>query len=123
MACEASLLFERFITAVALEWFFPGVLPHVSLQSIRSSASIVALATFKRLFFRVLPHDVNFQIPSLNARVLACCASVWLFTRVRLLVPLQVACFCCFIFTLIAMIQLFPSVLLDMPFEVASPVA
>ena len=67
MACEASLLFERFITAVALEWLFPSVLPHVMLQSVRSSASIVALVTFKGLFSGVLSHHVNFQIASSNA--------------------------------------------------------
>ena len=36
----------------------------------------------------------------------------------RLLVPLQVACFCCFVFTLVAMMQIFPGVPLDMAFEV-----
>ena len=44
-------------------------------------------------------------------------------SRVRLLVCLQVACICCFIFTLIALVQFFPGVLLDMSFEVGSPVA
>ena len=64
MACEAPLLFERFITAVALEWFLPSVLPHVVLQSARSSASVIALVTLERLFTSVLSHDVNFQICS-----------------------------------------------------------
>ena len=120
MVCEAPLLLERFITLVALEWFLTGVLPHVSLQSIRSSASIVALVTLQRPFSGVLPHHVNFQCTSLTARILACCASVWLFSRVRHLVRLQVACFCCLIFTLIALVQFFPSVFLDMPFDVGS---
>ena len=53
-------MFEIFTTLVALEWFFPSVLPHVFLQSIRSSASIGALVTFERLFSGVLPHHVNF---------------------------------------------------------------
>ena len=48
MACEALLMFERFITLVALEWSLPRVRPHVPLQSIRSSTSIVALVTLER---------------------------------------------------------------------------
>ena len=67
MVCEAPLLFERFITAVALEWFFPSVLPHMFLQSIRSSASVVALVAFERLFSGMLSHYVNFQFTSSNA--------------------------------------------------------
>ena len=91
MACEALLMFERFITLVALEWLFPSVLPHVILQSVRSSASVVALVTFERLFSGVLSHYVDFQFTSSDARVLAACASVWLFSGVCPLVPLQVA--------------------------------
>jgi len=60
MASEAPLLFKRLITFVALEWLLPSVLPHVALQITRSSASIVALVTFERLFSGVLPHYVNF---------------------------------------------------------------
>ena len=117
MACEAPLLFERFITAVALEWFFPTVLPHVFLQITRRSASVVALIAFERLFSCVHPHHVEFQNTSCDARILACCTSVWLFTRVRLLVLLQVAYICCFVFTLIAMAQFLPGVLPIMYFE------
>ena len=58
MACEVLLMFERFITRVALELFFPSVLPHVFLQITRRSASIVALVTFERLFTGVLSHNV-----------------------------------------------------------------
>ena len=89
---------------------------HVPLQIARSSASVGALVTFERLFSDVLPH-VIFQVFSSNARILAYFASVWLFTRVRHLVSLQMACFCCFVFTLIAMVYVFPGVLLDMPLE------
>ena len=60
-------MFERFITLVALEWFFPSVLPHVYLQSSGSSASVVALVAFERLFSGVLSHYVNFQFTSSNA--------------------------------------------------------
>ena len=60
MASEALLMFERFITAIALERFFPSVLPHVALQMTRSSASVVALVTFERPFSRVHRHHVNF---------------------------------------------------------------
>ena len=91
MACEAPLLFERFITLVALEWFFPSVLPHVFLQMTRSSASVVALIAFEWLFSCVHPHHVEFQMRSLNARILTYGASLWLFTRVRLVVPLEAA--------------------------------
>ena len=76
MACEAPLLFKRFITLVALEWLFSSVLLHVFLQMIRSSASIAALVTFERLFSFMLPHHVNFQITSFNARILACSSSI-----------------------------------------------
>ena len=117
MACEAPLLFEIFITLVALEWFFPRVRPHVPLQSIRSSTSVVALVTFERLLSCVLPHHVNFQIAGLNARILARCAPLWLFTRVRHLVLHQIARCYGFIFTLIALVQFFPGVLLDVRFE------
>ena len=91
MACEALLMFERFTTLAALEWFFPSVLLHVFLQSIRSSASIAALVTFEWLFSGVLSHNMNFQNGSPDARIIARCTSLWLFTRVRLLVRLQVA--------------------------------
>ena len=91
MLFESSLVCVSLVALIALEWSLPSVLPHVLLQKARSSASVVALVTFERLFSGVLPHHVNFQITSSIARILACCASVWLFTRVRLLVPLQVA--------------------------------
>ena len=91
MVCEAPLLFERFITSVALEWFFPSVLLHVFLQMIRSSAGVVALVTFERLLSCVHPYHVNFQMINCDTGILACCASVWLFTRVSLLVRLQMA--------------------------------
>ena len=114
MACEILLMLERFIASVALERFLPSVLVQITDRG----TSIVALVTFERLFSGVLPHYVNFQFTSCNTRILASCASLWLFSRVHLLVPLQVACLCCFIFTLITMIHFFPGVLLDMRFEV-----
>ena len=123
MACEARLMFERFITSVALEWFFPSVLLHVFLQMIRSSAGVAALVTLVRLFSCVLPHHVESQFTSSDARKFACCASLWLFTRVRHIVLLQVACFCCFVFTLIALVLFFPNVLLYMNFEIGSNIA
>ena len=118
MACETPLLFESFITLVALEWSLPSVPSHVFLQITRSSASIVALVTFERLFSCVHGHYVNFQSASSDARIRAPRASLWLFTRVRFLVSLQVACYCCFVFTLIAIVQFPPSVRIDVPFEV-----
>ena len=50
MACEALLMFKRFIASVALERFLTTVLPHVFLQITRRSASVVALIAFERLF-------------------------------------------------------------------------
>ena len=123
MFYKILLMFICSDALVALEWSLPRVRPHVPLQITRFSASIVALVTFERLLSCVLPHHVKFQITSLNARILACCASVWLFTRVRLLVPLQLACLCCFIFTLIASIQFFSGVRPDVGFEGGSMVA
>ena len=68
-----------------------SVRPHVPLQITRSRASVVALVTFERFLSGVFPHHVNFQFRSFDARILAYCAPMWLFTRVRLLVRLQVA--------------------------------
>ena len=123
MFLERSLVCVSLVALFALEWSLPSVLPHVPLQMTRSSASVVALVTFERLLSCVLPHHVNFQFRSFNARIITKCAPVRLFTRVGLLVHLQVACLCCFIFTLIAMVIFFLSVLLDMRFEVNSLVA
>ena len=67
MYCKISFLLVSFAALVALEGSLPSVLPHVLLQITRSSASIVALVTFERLFSGVLSHYVNFQLNSLNA--------------------------------------------------------
>ena len=64
MSREALLKFERFFTSVALEWFFPTVLPHVFLQIARRSTSMVALVTFERFFAGVLSHNMTFQFTS-----------------------------------------------------------
>ena len=90
MACETLLMIKRFIASVALEWFLPSVLPRVPVQITNRGTSIVALVTFERLLSCVHPHHVNFQFRSFNARISARCASVWLFTRVHLLVLLEV---------------------------------
>ena len=89
MFFERSLVCVSLVAMIALEGSLPSVRPHVLLQSPRSSASVVALVTIERLFSSVLSHYVNFKFRSLNARILACCALVWLFTRVRLLMHLQ----------------------------------
>ena len=88
---QRSLVFVSFAAVVALEWSFPSVFPLVALQSIRSSTGVAALVTFEWLLSCVLSHHVKFQISSCDARIIARCASLWLFTRVRLLVRLQVA--------------------------------
>ena len=64
---EISLIVVSLVALFALEGSLPSVLPHVALQITRSSASIVALVTFERLFSRMLPHHVNFQLTSCNA--------------------------------------------------------
>ena len=102
MACEALLMFKRFIASVALERFLPSVLPRVLVQITRRGTSIVALVTFERLFSCVHPHQVFFQMGSCDARILARCATLWLFTRVSLVVLNQVTRCYGFIFTLIA---------------------
>ena len=123
MSCKVGFEFVSFMTLVALEWSRLSVRLHVALQITRLSASVDALATLVRLLSCMILHYVEFQFTSSSARILACCASVWLFTGVRHLVPLQVARSCCFVFTLIAMVLFFPGVLLDMHFEVGSIVA
>ena len=59
---EILLLCVGFTAMVALERSLPRVRPHVLLQITRSSASIVALVAFERLFSGVLSHYVNFQM-------------------------------------------------------------
>ena len=60
MFYKIFLLFVGFAAFVALEWSFPSVRPHVSLQIIRSSASVLALVTFEWLLSCVLPHHMDF---------------------------------------------------------------
>ena len=102
--CKIHLVFVSFGTSVALERLLPRVRPHVLLQVTRRSASIIALVALEWLFSCVIHHHVNFQLTSSNAGKLARRASVRLFSRVRPLVPLQVACICCFLFTLISFV-------------------
>ena len=123
MFCEVRFPFLSFITLVALEWSLHGMRLHVTLQMTRRSTRVVALVTFQRLFSCVHPHHVLFQMGRCEARILAHLASVWFLTRMCPLVLLQLAWFCCFIFTLIAMVQFFPGVPLDMCFEVGRMVA
>ena len=73
------------------------------------------------LFSDVLCHHVNLQITNCNALILARCASVWLFFRVRPLVSLQRAWFGCFVIALISMVKFFPGVRLLVPHQVAWP--
>ena len=91
MSYDVLLGFVSFLALVALEWFIHHVRSHVGFQIGRVSGSVVALVTSERSFSCVLLHHVIFQIASCNARILAHCASLWLFTGVRLLVLLQVA--------------------------------
>ena len=91
MFCEVPLRFVVFLALVALERSLHHVSYHVNFQIARLGGSKVALVTSERSFSCVLLHHVDFQIASLNARKVTHCASVWLFTRVRLLVPQHVA--------------------------------
>ena len=90
MLFESSLFCVSLGALIALEGSLPRVLLHVLLQITRSSESIVALVTFERFFSSVLSHHVNFQYFSPSARILAACASVWLFSGVCPLVLLHV---------------------------------
>ena len=67
MLFESSFVCVSLVALVALEGSLPSVLPHVLLQKARSSASVVALVTFERLFSGVLSHYVKFQFPICNA--------------------------------------------------------
>ena len=96
MPCKVNFPFEGSITLAALEWSFQGVRLHMALQDARTCKSVVALVALERLLCFVHPHHVNFQITSCNARIIEHCASLWLFTRVRLRVG--------FMFTLIALV-------------------
>ena len=87
---QTSLVFVSFAALVALERLRPHVGPRVTLQLTRRNASVVALVTLERLFSRVVPHHVIFQLTSCNAGKLARCASVRLFPRVGSFVLLQV---------------------------------
>ena len=91
MSCEFRLRFVSFLALVALEWSLHHVRSHVVLQMARLDGSIVALVALERSFSCVLLHHVKFQLTCSNARIFAHCASLWLFTGVRLLVLLQVA--------------------------------
>ena len=96
MPCKVNFPFEVSITLAALELSFQGVRLHMTLQDARTCTSVVALVALERLLSCVHPHHVNFQITSCNARIIAHCASLWLFTRVRLRVG--------FMFTVIALV-------------------
>ena len=90
MFCKTVLIGIHLAAFVALEWSLTSVLSRVPLQITRLGGCIVALVTLERLLFCVLSHYVEFQVTSSDARILARCASMWLFTRVRLLVSLQI---------------------------------
>ena len=104
MSCKFPVRFVSFLTFVALEWPFHNVRHHVLLQISRFSTSVDALVTLVRFLSCMILHYVEFQFTNSNARILACCTSVWLFTRVRHLVSLQFAWLCCFVITLIAFV-------------------
>ena len=91
MPCQIRIRFVSFLALVALEWSLHHVRSHVGFQMARLGGCIVALVTLERLLSCVHPHHVSFQMGSCDARILARCASLWLFTRVRLLVRLQAA--------------------------------
>ena len=91
MFYKAILPCESFTALIALKRLLPCVRPHVALQFIYVYAIVVALVTLVWLLSCVLSHHVLFQITSHNARKLAHCASVRLFSRVGPFVPLQIA--------------------------------
>ena len=91
MFCKILLTGKNLAALVAFEWSLTIVRPRVTLQITRLSGCVVALVTLERLLFCMLRHNVAFQVTSCDARILARFASLWLFTRVPLLVPLQLA--------------------------------
>ena len=88
-SCEFPFRFKSFITLAAFECSLPCVCPHVLLPVTSKSKGLIALVTFQRLFSYIYHHHVTFQIISCDAGILA---SVWLFTRVLLLMPQSSGC-------------------------------
>ena len=72
------------------------------------------------LFFRVLCHHVIFQVTSCNAGKLTHCASVRLFPRVFLFVPLQIAWIVCSKVALIALMWFLSSVFHNVPSQMGT---
>ena len=93
VALQTTWLSTRVIALVTFEWSFPGMGLHVALLMNRTNASAVALVAFERLVSCVLPHNVEFQTSNFGAGIIAHWTSRWLFTRVRILVPSEVAWF------------------------------
>ena len=62
MSCEVNFLLESFIALDALEWSLPSVRPHVYLQIMRYSGGVAAQVKFVRIFLRMHPHHVAFQV-------------------------------------------------------------
>ena len=60
MSCEIAFMCESFAAFVALERPLPRVRPHVALQIMRLSASVIALVALEWFFSCVHPHHVNF---------------------------------------------------------------
>ena len=71
MFCERTLSSVSFAAFVAPERLLPSVCPHVALQLITCSASVVALVTLVWLFSCMVSHHVIFQLTSLNTGILA----------------------------------------------------
>ena len=90
-SCEAPLRFVSYLALVALEWSLHHVSSHVGFQMTRLGGSKVALTTFEQSFSCVPLHRMNFQLTSPDTRILAPCAPLWLFTRMRLFVQLKLA--------------------------------
>ena len=88
-SCEFPFRFKRVITLAAFECSLPCVCPHVLLPVTSISKGLIALVTFERLFSYIYHHHVTFQIINCDAGILA---SVWLFTRVLLLMPQSSGC-------------------------------
>ena len=89
MSCEVPLRFVGFLALVAFEGSLHHVRSRVVFQMVRLGGSKVALVTSEQLF-----------------------------SRVCLLVLVQLAYFYCFIFTLIAMVRLFTRVCLFVRLQV-----
>ena len=110
MFCQATFMFESFVTIIALESLLLGVGYFVALQMTSWNKTVRALVTLVWFFSSVCSPHVDCQIASLYAWKVTLWTFVRLYPRVGHFV-LPHSCQCNWrIFTLIALVRLYPSV-------------